>query len=202
MNKKQAPTPSSQPLVLASSSPFRRQLLQRLGLPFIVQTPAIDEQPKPNEPAPELVLRLASEKAQAVANDHAQSLIIGSDQVAVLDEQILGKPGTHDKAMVQLQAASGNEVRFYTALVLLNSQTGRLQSAVCQNSAYFRDLNAASIERYLNHEQPYQCAGSFKAEGLGISLFTKLTGDDPNALIGLPLIKLVEMLAHEGIAVP
>ncbi|MCR8921950.1 Maf family nucleotide pyrophosphatase [Dasania sp. GY-MA-18] len=190
------------PLILASSSPYRKQLLQRLALSFSCISPDIDETPYPQENAQQLVLRLAQQKAQAIANGGHQGLIIASDQVATLNGNILGKPGNHANACRQLQQCSGQAATFYTSLHLLNSQSAESQQCVETYTVYFRELNAAQIERYLIKEQPYQCAGSFKMEGLGICLFEKLQGDDPNSLIGLPLIQLISMLANEGIPIP
>ncbi len=189
-------------LILGSTSPFRRELLHKLGLSFDVDTPDIDESMQPGEQPEEFVQRLAVEKAKAVAVRHADALVIGSDQIACLGSDILGKPGTRDKATAQLTMASGKKVTFYTGLCLFNSSNRNLQ-VVCEPfHVYFRDLSREQIERYLDAEEPYNCAGSFKSEGLGISLFERLEGDDPNALIGLPLIRLITMLQQEGIAVP
>jgi MAF protein len=188
-----------QQLILGSSSPFRAELLAKLGLPFIAVSPDIDESPFINEQAHQLVQRLSEQKAQAIAVQHSDALIIGSDQVAVLEGTILGKPGNHDNAIKQLMAASGKTVQFLTGLTLLNSNTGKIQSLVEPFEVSFKTLSLQQIEYYLQQEQPYQCAGSFKSEGFGISLFAKLNGDDPNSLIGLPLIKLIQLLAAEGI---
>ena len=185
-------------LVLASTSPFRKLLLQQLGLEFTTAAPDIDESALPGEKPPELVTRLAEQKARAVAETHPEALIIGSDQVACVNGSILGKPGSRAKAISQLQLASGKRVSFYTGLCLLNSKTGAGQTVCEPFHVHFRSLARDQIERYLNAEQPYNCAGSFKSEGLGIALFERLEGDDPNALIGLPLIRLVSMLAQEG----
>lgn len=189
------------PLVLASTSPFRRALLQRLGLPFDTASPGSDESPLPGETPQALVVRLAEAKARAVAAAFPRHLIIGSDQVALLDDEVLGKPGDHARATAQLAAASGRTVRFLTGLCLLNSESGRTQTCSEPFDVQFRPLSKAQIEAYLRAEQPYNCAGSFKSEGLGIALFERLQGDDPNALIGLPLIRLVSMLAEEGVDV-
>lgn len=190
------------PLVLASSSPYRRELLARLRLPFSHAAPAIDEAPLPNESAEPLVRRLATEKARALAERHPQHLIIGSDQVAVLDGQVIGKPHELQRACTQLLAASGNSVTFLTGLALLNTASGRLQVDCIPFRVDFRELDEASIERYLKAEQPFDCAGSFKAEGLGISLFRSTHGEDATSLIGLPLIRLVDMLLAEGVQIP
>jgi septum formation protein len=189
-------------IILGSTSPFRRELLQRLGLGFEVDAPNIDETMHTGEQPEAFVQRLAVEKAQAVAARHMDSLVIGSDQVACIGQNILGKPGTRDKAIAQLSEASGKRVSFYTGLCLLNSANGNMQ-VVCEPfHVYFRELSRTQIERYLDAEEPYNCAGSFKSEGLGISLFERMEGDDPNALIGLPLIRLISMLHQEGIVVP
>ncbi len=190
------------PLVLGSSSPFRKQLLAKLGLDFSCNSPQIDESPLTGEHAEQLVARLAEAKARAVAVKHPDALIIASDQVAVLNGRILGKPGNHQNAHAQLSAAAGNTVTFYTSLALLNASNNHLQLEVVPFKVHFRPLTADEIESYLHKEQPYQCAGSFKSEGLGIALFNKLEGDDPNTLIGLPLIRLIRMLKNEGISIP
>lgn len=188
-------------LVLASTSPFRKQLLEKLKLEFITDSPDIDESRLGDETPEALVARLAEQKAMAVAERHPNSLIIGSDQVAVNDGEILGKPGSHDKAVAQLQAASGRRVTFLTGLCLYNSATGDSQVEVAPFGVVFRELNKSQIENYLKAEQPYNCAGSFKSEALGIALFERLEGEDPNTLIGLPLIRLVRMLEAEGVRV-
>ncbi|VXC38961.1 hypothetical protein PSEUDO8AS_70186 [Pseudomonas sp. 8AS] len=190
------------PLALASSSAYRRELLARLRQPFTWSAPAIDETPQPGEPAEALVRRLAEAKARALSEEHPQHLIIGSDQVAVLGEQILGKPHDFERAKQQLLAASGASVTFLTGLALLNSASGHCQVDCIPFTVHFRQLNVAQISRYLELEQPYDCAGSFKAEGLGVSLFRATEGDDATSLIGLPLIRLVGMLHEEGIHIP
>ena len=190
------------PLLLASSSVYRRELLTRLRLPFSCSSPDIDESHRPGETAIELVKRLSLEKAQALANSHPDHLIIGSDQVAVLGGQIIGKPHTHDKAHQQLMSASGASVSFLTGLTLLNSQTGHYQVDCIPFTVHMRPLKTEQIERYLLAEQPYDCAGSFKAEGLGVSLFQRTEGDDATSLVGLPLIRLVDMLLAEGVDIP
>lgn len=189
-------------LILASSSPYRRQLLARLDLSFDCISPAIDETARPGEHPRDLVSRLAESKARACADGAAGALVIGSDQVASLGEQILTKPGDFANAREQLRRCSGETVTFYTGLALLNSADNRLQQTVELTRVVFRRLQPAQIDRYLQKEQPFDCAGSFKMEGLGISLFEKIVGDDPNALIGLPLIRLVTLLAREGVEVP
>lgn len=190
------------PLVLASSSPYRRELLSRLQLPFSWSAPAIDETRQPNESAEALVRRLAQEKAQALAGDFTQHLIIGSDQVAVLNGQIIGKPHDLVRAKAQLQAASGASVTFLTGLALLNSATNTWQVDCVPFTVHFRHLSEASISRYLEIEQPFDCAGSFKAEGLGVSLFRATEGTDATSLVGLPLIRLVDMLLNEDVQIP
>ncbi|PMZ88103.1 MULTISPECIES: nucleoside triphosphate pyrophosphatase [unclassified Pseudomonas] len=190
------------PLLLASSSAYRRELLTRLQLPFTCSSPDIDESHHSGESAIELVKRLAEEKARALADSHTAHLIIGSDQVAVLGERIIGKPHTFDKAREQLLAASGASVTFLTGLALFNSQTGRCQVDCVPFTVHMRTLDAPRIERYLRAEQPYDCAGSFKAEGLGVSLFRSTEGPDATSLIGLPLIRLIDMLLTEGVQVP
>lgn len=189
-------------LVLGSTSPFRKEILSKLGIPFETASPDIDESARANEKPQELVQRLSLEKAKAVARNYPNHLIIGSDQVAVLDGLILGKPGNFENARKQLTDASGKTVVFYTGLCLLNSSTGNYQLEAVPFHVVFRQLNGQQIERYLLREQPYNCAGSFKSEGFGISLFEKLEGDDPNTLIGMPLIRLIRMLGNEGIELP
>lgn len=186
-------------IVLASTSPYRKNLLSKLGLPFQCANPDIDETPRPEENASALVERLAREKAQALAIAYPSHLIIGGDQVCVLNDVITGKPLTPEKAAQQLRQASGACVSFYTGLALLNSANGAMQSLVEPFEVHFRVLSEEDIAAYLVREQPWNCAGSFKSEGLGISLFDKLSGRDPNTLVGLPLIALCEMLRHEGI---
>jgi MAF protein len=185
-------------LVLASTSPFRRELLARLELPFVSAAPDVDETAYPGENPQALVKRLAEQKARAVAAEFPRDLIIGSDQVATLDGLILGKPGSHRRAREQLLLASGNKVTFYTGLCLFNSATDHCQVHCEPFHVHFRPLDESTIEQYLRREQPFNCAGSFKSEGLGIVLFERLQGDDPNALIGLPLIRLTTMLREEG----
>ena len=188
-------------LILASTSPYRRELLSRLKIPFSVTSPEVDETPFPDEAPEQTAHRLAIAKARAVAAQHPNALIIGSDQVATLDGMQLGKPHTFDNATRQLRTQRGKTVTFHTALCLHNSRSGNTQAQVVPFQVRFRDLSDAEIERYLTKEQPYNCAGSAKAEGLGIALIEKMIGDDPNALIGLPLIALVDMLKNEGVSV-
>lgn len=188
-------------IILASTSPFRRELLARLNLEFETAAPDVDETRLDHEPADALVRRLAEAKARAIGTSR-KGLIIGSDQVATLGSGILGKPGTHGRALEQLRRLSGEVVTFLTGLCLLNSETGQAQVDVVPFRVHFRALEDSRIERYLRHDEPYNCAGSFKSEGLGITLFERLEGNDPTALIGLPLIRLTDMLSREGITLP
>ena len=187
-------------LVLASTSPFRQQLLDKLQLPYEIDSPNIDEAPLASENIEETVKRLAEAKARAVAQHHPDALIIGSDQSAVLDGQPTSKPGGFDKAFEQLKKASGKKVVFYTGLCLFNSTSGEAEVICEPYTVVFKSLSDSQITHYLEKEQPYNCAGSFKSEALGIALFERFEGDDPNTLIGLPLIKLVDMLARQGMA--
>lgn len=188
-------------LILASTSPYRRELLTRLKIPFEVCSPEVDETPLPGESPDQTAYRLAIAKAKAPAKDFPDALIIGSDQVATLDGLQLGKPHTHDNAVRQLGMMRGRSVVFHTALCLYNSKTGSTQTRTIPFTVHFRKLSDAQIEQYLTKEQPYNCAGSAKSEGLGIALIERMEGDDPNALIGLPLIALIEMLENEGMPV-
>ncbi|MEN0039688.1 MAG: Maf family protein [Cellvibrio sp.] len=185
-------------ILLASSSAYRRHLLGKLGLNFTWESPDIDESPLPHEPPATLVQRLAETKAYHLANRHPDCLIIGSDQVATIDNQILGKPHTHENAFAQLASFRNREVTFLTGLCLFNSSTKHSQCSVESYKVRFRNLTDSQIENYLRREQPYDCAGSFKSEGLGVCLFEQLEGEDFNTLIGLPLITLTRMLANEG----
>lgn len=188
-------------LILASTSPFRKSVLEKLGLAFECHAPEIDESPHAGETPSHLVERLSIAKAQAVAAHYQQALIIGSDQVAVIENDILGKPGNHNNAVAQLERASGKTVTFLTGLALVNAASGKIQAEVVSFKVVFRQLTRSQIMNYLNAEQPYNCAGSFKSEGLGIALFERLEGEDPNTLIGLPLIRLIRMLEKEGLSV-
>lgn len=188
-------------LILASTSPFRKAILEKLNIPFTTQSPDVDETPLENESPEQLVERLSILKAKAVADSLNEGLVIGSDQVAVIDGKILSKPGNHENAVNQLLQASGETVSFLTGLCLYNAASKTYQAEVVPFNVVFRELSEQQIDNYLRKEQPYNCAGSFKSEGLGITLFEKLAGDDPNTLIGLPLIRLVRMLEHEGVAV-
>ncbi|PWC22219.1 septum formation inhibitor Maf [Brenneria roseae subsp. roseae] len=186
-------------IVLASTSPYRKMLLEKLGIPFICASPEVDETPFPDEEAVALVARLAENKARALAQYYPHHLIIGSDQVCVLGNRITGKPHSKTNAVQQLRAASGKCVSFFTGLALFNSARQRMQHIVEPFEVHFRTLTDDEINGYLEQEQPWNCAGSFKSEGLGIALFDRLSGRDPNTLIGLPLIALTEMLKKEGI---
>ncbi|PIE23791.1 MAG: septum formation inhibitor Maf [Neptuniibacter caesariensis] len=188
-------------LILASSSPFRRQILDKLQLNYSCISPEVDESPLPHEAPIHLVARLAEAKARKVCQDVNNALVIGSDQVAVLGDEILGKPHTHENAVKQLQKLSGQSVTFLTGLSLVNADSGDAQTEVVPFKVVFRSFTDSMIENYLRTEEPYNCAGSFKSEALGIVLFEKLEGEDPNTLIGLPLIRLVRMLEHEGISI-
>ena len=188
-------------LILASTSPYRKALLERLQVQFLCDSPDIDESPLAGESVEDMVVRLAEFKAEAVAGKYPDALIIGSDQSAVLEGEILTKSGNFENAVKQLQKASGKRIVFQTGVCLLNTQTGNIQTACVPYTVVFKPLTREMIEHYLKKEQPYNCAGSFKSEGLGIALFDKFEGDDPNALIGLPLIKLIAMLENEGFGV-
>lgn len=188
-------------LILASSSPFRQELLQRLHLPFQAISPDIDETCLPQESAHDYVSRLAREKAQLIAQQHPQSVVIGSDQCAWLDGKILGKPGNHENALKQLHNARGKEVVFYTGLSVQCLSSGIALLDCIEFRVGFRNLSDEQLENYLLTEKPYNCAGSFKSEAFGITLFSYMSGDDPTALIGLPLIRLTSMLEQAGMTV-
>jgi septum formation protein len=190
---------SAPDIVLASTSPFRRELLARLGLPFLTASPDVDETPLLGEAPETTAMRLSESKARAVAARHPEALIIGSDQVACLDGRVFGKPGSHDNAVRQLRSMRGRSVNFFTGLCLLNARTGQARLRGVPTLVTFRDLSDDEIERYLRKEQPYNCAGSAKSEGLGIALIARMAGEDPNALIGLPLIALCDLFREEGI---
>ena len=190
------------PLILASSSRYRKSLLERLHLPFESAAPDVDETPLQNEQPEQLTRRLALAKAQALQARYPAHLIIGSAQVVLLDNELVSKPGTHAEAREQLTRSSGKTLTFSTALCLLNSASGKHQVAMEPYSVTFRELSNEQIERYLLQDKPYDCAGSFKSEGFGVSLIERMHGDDPNSLIGLPLIRLCQMLAQEGIYLP
>jgi septum formation protein len=186
-------------LILASTSRYRRELLARLRLPFEAIAPGVDEDALPGESPPALAQRLALRKARAVAQRHPDAVVIGSDQVAELDGRSLGKPGQHDRAVQQLRAMRGRDVRFHTAVAVLCAARGFEQQALVTVRVHFRDLTDAEIERYLTLEQPYDCAGSAKCETLGIALVDAIESDDPTALIGLPLIRTSAMLRAAGL---
>ena len=188
-------------LVLGSTSPFRKEILTKLNLPFDCAKPDIDETALENESPVELVERLAIEKAKAVADEYPDALIIGSDQVAMCDGEILGKPHNFENAVKQLEKFSNKTVVFYTGLCVYDSGLDYTTALIEPFLVHFKELSYTEIENYLHAEQPYNCAGSFKSEGLGICLFEKLEGNDPNSLIGLPLIKLVELLKQHGVDV-
>lgn len=188
-------------LILASTSPFRKTLLARLQLDFTTDSPDINETPLPNEAVEEMVVRLACAKAQVIAKRHPEALVIGSDQSAVLNGEKLCKPGNFDNAFKQLMHASGQKITFQTGLCLLNAVSGNIQSVCVPYTVIFKTLSPTMIKNYLHKEEPYNCAGSFKSEALGIALFERLEGDDPNALIGLPLIELVNFLENEGVSI-
>lgn len=192
----------SQTLILASTSPYRRELLHRLGLPFAVASPQTDESRWPGESPEAMALRLSEAKARAVASAHPDALIIGSDQVATVDGLIYGKPGSHERAVDQLRVLSGKTVNFYTGLCLYNTRTGVVEVCGVPTLVTFRNLTDEEIERYLRREPAYDCAGSARSEGLGIGLLSRIAGDDPNALVGLPLIALCALLRRQGVAVP
>jgi septum formation protein len=188
-------------LVLASTSPYRKELLARLGVPFETVAPKVDETPLPGELPDATAERLSLAKARAVVKQFPGALIIGSDQVALLEGRQLGKPGTHDKAVAQLQSMRGKTLEFHTALTLLNALSGATQTATVPVRLVMRDYSDAQIEAYLKKDQPYNCCGSAKSESLGIGLIARFETEDPTALVGLPLIKLTEMLAREGLDV-
>ena len=189
-------------LVLASTSAYRRSLLERLQLPFDVARPEVDETPLADESPANTANRLALEKARAVASRFNDALIIGSDQVAHIGDEVFGKPGTVERAHAQLRRMSGQTVLFQTALALLNTRNGSHRIETVPTEVRFRTLDDAEIERYIAKEMPLDCAGSAKSEGLGITLLDALSGNDPTALIGLPLIALARMLRAEGITLP
>ena len=189
-------------LVLASDSKYRAEILSKLLLPFSVCTSDVDETPLAHELPQDLALRLSKAKALAVAGTFSEHLIIGSDQVAVCAGQLLGKPGNKSQAIEQLKMQSAQIVHFYTGLCLLNTTDGQVLTALDVTEVHFKVLSNAQIERYVALDQPFDCAGSFKSEGLGISLFSKIMSEDPNALVGLPLIKLIDLLNKQGLELP
>jgi len=186
-------------LVLGSTSRYRRALLERLGLPFVVAPPDVDEAALPTEAPAQTALRLAEAKARAVAVRFPEALVIGSDQVADCAGQPVGKPGSREGAVAQLRALSGKTVVFHTGVALVDAATGRCRTALVDVTSTFRRLSTAEIDAYLDREEPFDCAGSVKSEGLGIALFDRIASDDPTALIGLPLIALTRLLREEGV---
>ncbi len=186
-------------LILASTSPYRRELLERLRLPFSVESPGIDETPLAGEASADLAVRLACGKAKAVADRNPRAIVIGADQVASLDGHSIGQPHTHERAVQQLRAMSGRQVVFHTAVSVIQKLTGFSGSAIVPVVVIFRSLTDSMIERYLRLEQPYDCAGSAKSEALGIALLQSVLSDDPTALIGLPLIRTCELLSEAGL---
>lgn len=189
------------PLVLASSSPYRRDLLNKLRLPFTTASPDIDETPHFNEAPEQLAMRLSADKARALRKAFPQHLIIGSDQVALLGGRQLHKPGGFEEAVIQLESSAGRSLCFYTGVSILNSQSGRQLNAIDVCRVHIRKLTRHQIEDYVRREQPYNCVGAFKSEGLGISLIKAFEGQDPNALVGLPLIQLIDLLQRFGVKV-
>jgi len=195
------PVPETRPLVLASTSRYRRALLAQLGLPFAVTSPATDETPLPGETPAATALRLADAKARSVAADFPDALIIGSDQVADCEGQLVGKPRDHRHAVAQLTALSGKTVVFHTGLALFDAARGTGETAMVDVRSTFRDLSPDEIESYLRRDRPYDCAASVKSDALGIALFVRIESDDPTALVGLPLIRLTDMLRAAGVAI-
>ena len=191
--------PTRRQLILGSTSRYRRELLERLRLPFEVQAPHVDETPHAGEAPPTLAMRLALAKARAISVDHPNAVVIGSDQIADLDGEPIGKPGTHERAVAQLQRMRGRSVVFHTAVAVVCEASGFAGSALAPVTVRFRDLSDAEIEHYLRTEQPYDCAGSAKCETLGIALLDAIESDDPTALVGLPLIRTCALLRQAGI---
>jgi septum formation protein len=196
-----AAAPAARALVLASTSPYRRALLGQLGLPFTVAAPTTDETPLPGEAPVATALRLAEAKARSVAAEYPDALIIGSDQVADCDGRAIGKPGDHERAVAQLTALSGRTVVFHTGLALYDAARDTCQVAMIDVRSTFRELTAAEIDAYLRRDRPYDCAGSVKSDALGIALFLRIDSDDPTGLVGLPLIRLTDMLRAAGVSV-
>jgi septum formation protein len=191
--------PAAPRLILASTSRYRRELLERLRLPFDVESPEVDETPRPGEAPADLAQRLARAKADAVAARWPQAVVIGSDQVAEVDGQPIGKPHTHERALAQLRAMSGRRVAFHTAVAVVRRDTGFARVALAPVTVRFRSLTEHEIEHYLRAEQPYDCAGSAKSEALGIALLDAIESDDPTALVGLPLIRTCALLREAGL---
>lgn len=199
---RQGATPNGLRLVLASTSTYRRQLLERLGIPFTVAASNVDEEPLPGESAVDLVQRLAQAKAEAVARRHPNSLIIGSDQLALCGRDVLGKPGSGDRAVAQLKSLSGQRVVFHTAVHVIHADSAANEGHVDLTTVHFRALNEDEIRRYVARDKPYDCAGGFKVESLGVALFNRVESQDPTALIGLPLIWLTGALRRHGFDLP
>jgi septum formation protein len=197
-----ASSPPVPRLVLASTSSYRRQLLERFGIPFTVAGPNVDESPLPGESAVDLVQRLARDKAEAVAQRHSKSLIIGSDQLALCGRDVLGKPGSGERAVAQLKSLSGQRVTFNTAVCVLNSETRASEGHLDVTTVHFRQLTDDEIKRYVSRDKPYDCAGGFKIEALGVSLFSRVESQDPTGLVGLPLIWLAAALRRNGYPLP
>jgi septum formation protein len=195
-------TPVGLRLVLASTSSYRRQLLDRFGIPFTVAGPNVDESPLPAESAVDLVQRLARSKAEAVAQRHPKSLIIGSDQLALCGRDVLGKPGSGERAIAQLKSLSGQRVTFNTAVCVINSDSGEAEGHLDVTTVHFRQLSDDEIKRYVSRDKPYDCAGGFKVEALGISLFSRVESQDPTGLVGLPLIWVAAALRRNGFTLP
>lgn len=194
--------PALRGLILSSGSPYRKLLLQRLGIPFTCQSPHIDERATGNEAPQHLVVRLAKLKARVVAAKNPQAIVIGSDQVAVIDGRIIGKPGNHQAAARQLASCSGKTIKFLTAISIQSLATGFTQQHTDCTQVHFRSLEPEEIERYLQQEKPYDCVGAFKAESLGVVLFERIISEDPTAIIGLPLIRTAAMLRDAGLKLP
>lgn len=189
-------------LILASSSKYRKLLLQRFGLPFECHSPETDETAQADESPADLVSRLALQKAQAISKGHPRSVVIGSDQMAVFDDSVIGKPGNHETAFKQLMSFSGQVVEFLTAVSVVCGESGFEEQYTDRTQVRFRDLQNEEVKRYLLKEKPFDCAGAFKAESLGIVLFERITSEDPTALIGLPLIRTAAMLRRAGLQLP
>ena len=187
------------PIVLASTSPYRKSILERIGITFITCSPQFDETPIPNESPDDLVKRLSIGKARAVQENYPDSFIIGSDQIAILNDKIIGKPANHDHAVIQLQESSQSIVKLISGVALLNTKTNQIQYAFDTTEVEFKKLSNEQIQRYLEREKPYNCCGSLKAEGIGVSLLKRISGDDPNTLIGLPVIQLICLFENQGV---
>ncbi len=189
-------------LILASSSPYRKAQLERLALSFSCSAPEIDESPLPAETADQLASRLAQQKAAAVAHTHENAWVIGSDQVASLDQRLIGKPGTRDAAIAQLEASSGRQLDFFVGVCLMHRGLQRQHLWLETYSVLFKNLSKQQIERYVDTDKPFNCAGSFRSESLGVALFSRMWGEDPNTLLGLPLLRLIDTLNEEGFQIP